>query len=815
MLKLAGIAILVLTSFFLSKDVIASSDYRRQVDSLFRMANQLKNDTSGTQAFENLFNASLLSLKTNYYDGFDRCIMKRKWAIAHVKQLRIFLNNNPSIFSQGDELTKGLYTYYQSLASYNPNDDSLEYQRLLDAENFFTSIDNKPALQIIYYEMAISFYNVKDHSKANDYFRKSLAECSGCLFQVGINTMLYMGDGFEEVKNHDSARIMYNKILRTLPDTGFYKFRAAALAGTSNTYLFEEKYDDALRFMDSATNLARQHHDSVNIMFGNSGQAAILLEMKNYKEALPYLQLCLPYYQRVHTTRYDLLEGLYDNLYVAYDGLKDYKNALYYSQLSDAMSDSVKLYDNQQKLADIAAKYENDKKQQQLNAKDVQLQQERKLNYAIGIGLLLFLLSTIFIYRSYLLKRNANKKLAEKNVLIEKEKRRAEEGEKFKQQFLANMSHEIRTPMNAIIGLTDLLQNEPQSTKGIKYLDVVRNSAGNLLVIINDILDLAKIEAGKIKFEKIPFNLHEQIRLLDETLGNKAREKKLQFITAIDQNIPPYLKGDPSRLMQILVNLVGNGIKFTERGMVKLEVRSKRVDESEVSEPSFGFWLLTFDISDTGIGIPKEKQAEIFESFTQAKSSDSRRYGGTGLGLTITKNLVELQDGTIALQSEEGKGSVFTFSLPFETVSTQEIEQLQSQVLKTRFIRNKKMWHVIVAEDNEYNELVITESLKHVIEKIQIEMAHTGKEVIDKLRMIPCDLILMDLQMPEMDGFETTQFIRNNFPEPAKSLPVIALTASVAENDLSKCYAAGMNGFLSKPFRQNDLVNELMRVLDA
>jgi len=369
----------------------------------------------------------------------------------------------------------------------------------------------------------------------------------------------------------------------------------------------------------------------------------------------------------------------------------------------------------------------------------------------------------------------------------------AESAVKAKQQFLSNMSHEIRTPMNAIIGFTKVVLKTDLTSKQKEYLTAIKLSGDALIVLINDILDLAKVDAGKMIFQQTPFKMSLSISAMLHLFETKIQEKNLELVKEYDPNIPDVLIGDPVRLHQIILNLVSNAVKFTSKGKIIVSIRLLTQDEEKVS--------IEFSVSDTGIGIPENKIERIFENFQQASSGTSRLYGGTGLGLAIVKQLVEPQGGSIHVKSVVGEGSTFSFILSFlKTTEEAEIET-EIEELDTE-IKNIK---VLVAEDIPLNQLL----MKTLLDDFGFErdIAANGRIAIEKLKEKTYDIILMDLQMPEMNGFEATEYIRN---EMKSKIPIIALTADVTTVDLAKCKAVGMNDYIAKPVDERLLYNKIV-----
>ncbi|WP_395065661.1 ATP-binding protein [Flavobacterium sp.] len=390
----------------------------------------------------------------------------------------------------------------------------------------------------------------------------------------------------------------------------------------------------------------------------------------------------------------------------------------------------------------------------------------------------------------------ATKIAEEAQIKAEGATRIAVDSVKAKQQFLSNMSHEIRTPMNAIIGFTKVVLKTELTAKQREYLQAIKTSGDALIVLINDILDLAKVDSGKMSFEKVPFKMAKSIAAMIHVFDIKSQEKNVQLLKEYDNTIPEVIVGDPVRLHQIILNLVSNAVKFTTKGKITVSVKLVEETEKEV--------IIEFAVSDTGIGIPENKMETIFENFQQATSGTSRIYGGTGLGLAIVKQLVEGQNGSIEVHSTVGQGSVFSFRLPFLKTNA-DAQYTEEIITLDEDIKNIK---VLVVEDIALNQLLMRTLLDDF--GFVCDIASNGKIAIEKLQSTTYDIILMDLQMPVMNGFEATEYIRKTMN---LKVPIVALTADVTTVDIDKCRAVGMNDYLSKPVDERLLYSKIISIL--
>ncbi|MEI6889664.1 MAG: ATP-binding protein [Bacteroidales bacterium] len=729
---------------------------------------------------------------------------------------------------------------------------------------------NKSEISKSLNRLGLIYHSLKENTKALDYFQRSLQLARESGDKIALqDVMINRGEFYQKQNDFIKALDYFNQALKINQDIGNKTGCATALNSIGFVYRRQKDFvkahqycEEAVKYYESAGNKLKMANELEDIgdMYRQQGEYNKSLEylfraLKLQKglndkksQSYNYGVIAFTYYLVATDRNKTILNKLFagnkpaaikrsltyvdssvaiqkelGDLYLLQDTyistsqcleqIGDYKGALEFYKNYIAIRDSVFNLEKDKKLTQLSMKYEFDKKSAtdslqhaiENNLNQLRLQKQKTFTYAgfIGMALVAFLL--FFVFKNYNNQRKSNLSLqaAQKEILEQKE--RAVQSERFKQQFLANMSHEIRTPMNAVMGMTNLLIDKNPRADQQHYLEGIRKSSDILLHIINDILDLSKIESGKMELEKTDFSLHQTLEQILTTLRHKADEKGLHLLSEIDGSIPDVLIGDPVRLNQIILNLAGNAIKFTEKGSVHIKVALASGDPSTMMN-------VRFSVIDTGIGIPKDKLETVFESFKQANSSDTRKYGGTGLGLSISRQLVELHGGEIKIESEEGAGTTFSFALNFETGSTERLrQQLNANAsIDGRILNGLK---ILIADDNEYNRIVAVDTLRSKAD-VAIETASNGHEAIELLKAKVFDVILMDVQMPEMNGFEATRFIRTNFLSPKKDIPIIALTASVLRTDLDKCRQAGMNSYIPKPFSASQLILGIAGVLN-
>ncbi|GAB5408381.1 MAG: hypothetical protein BalsKO_07460 [Balneolaceae bacterium] len=554
-------------------------------------------------------------------------------------------------------------------------------------------------------------------------------------------------------------------------------------------------YDDIGEYENSLKYAFKSLEESFSdnhFAFHYANIAESYLKLSKQDSALYYGLLALGYTEK-DNVKYEK-PIVYSALNTIYGELGNYEEAYKYLTLYNEVSNTERSFSDAIEIGNIVTRKEKEKQRIQDAIAEEQLTNQRKIIVASLIVLALLSGLILYIFK----KLNIIQK---QNLEIKKQKERIVQSEQFKEQFLANMSHEIRTPMHAISGMLNSLLRSERLKAQEPYLKAMHSSSNNLLVLLNDILDLSKVESGKIQIEQSVIDLKTLIEEVFGLLEYKAKEKNLLLTSSISEQVPAYIMSDRVRLIQILVNLIGNAIKFTEKGSITV---------------SFDYLNSTLigRVIDTGIGVPDSKKATLFDSYEQGSSLKSE-LKGTGLGLSITKQLIELQDGKISLESELGKGSTFTFQLPTESItaplehnfslSEEQLKKMGSELAGLK---------ILIGEDNEFNIMVAKDDLEWYIPNIAIQTAKTGNEVVSKFQNESFDLVLMDIQMPELDGYESSKRIRkieNN--SSTTPISIIAMSSSLFNSEIEKCYQSGMNGYIPKPYKVNQLLSTIHQII--
>jgi len=665
---------------------------------------------------------------------------------------------------------------YIGMAYLNQNNDAEALLQHFKALSIREEIGDKEGLANSYESIGMVYRRQANYTEAlNNFFAclkireetratgKQMEDKPGIAAVQNMIGVIYTLKGnYTEALLHLQVSLQLNK------EIGFKEGVARALHNLGRIYYEQGNYQEALSNSLMGLKMLEEIKSRLGICGSMIFLGKIFTSLKEYDKAAGYLEQGLRIAEEIgsKSQRKEALESWYELKKAEGDSASALS---FHEQFREAEKELIN-EESIKKITGLQFSYQIDKKEQEIAF-------ERQKQEVL---------------------QQANELLAEQKKEAEFQQHRAESSERSKQMFLANMSHEIRTPMNAIMGLTNLLLTTPQNRKSKEYLQAIKHSSDSLLVVINDILDLSKIEAGKMVLDQTPFSLKNQVKMLEQMFELRAREKQVQLKVNCDPGIPDVLTGDPNRLNQVLINLLGNAFKFTHKGNVCLVVKPEGKNKYR------------FSVVDTGIGIEKAKLKLIFENFNQADTSTTRKYGGTGLGLTISKQLVELMGGSIRVKSKPGNGSEFYFVITLmpggKATGTEVAGNKPNKPAKD--LAGIK---ILLAEDNEYNQIVAVEMLKKLVHKPLITIANTGKEVLQKLKKSNYDIILMDIHMPVMDGYEATRNIRENFTGKKKTIPIVALTASVLKADLDSCIASGMNGYVNKPFLPAELLREIYK----
>ncbi len=713
-------------------------------------------------------------------------------------------------------------TFNSMALIYNSKGDlnkSLEY--LLESLTIWECMQDEFGMSKAFCNIGMVYRRIGDYERALGFLEKALEIGNRIDAQrLLIDNYIQIGIVYKETGEYEKAIKNYKKGLEIAERLNFKKKIAVCLNNIGIVYYDMGKNELALEHYFKSLEIKQQLDDKHGIAVTTNNIALSyidLLELNkssspgkeimyfgSYDHIIELLLEAAALAEEIGN--YQDLSNTYSSLILAYANNEQFEQAVIFQEKVLLLNDSIFTIEKNKDLIEIQARFEADQKQQQIEilnarntAQELKMKRlDRERYFYLGGGISLMILVIGLISRMNFIRRTKSE-LQSKTILIEAEKKRAEENEKVKEQFLSKMSYEIRTPMNSVMGMADILINNKHYPEQDKYLDAVKQSSENLLVIINDILDFSKLESGKLELERAEFVLEEEVNNVCEILQFKAEEKHLSLACELDQTLPKVLIGDKARLNQILINLVGNAIKFTDKGIIKITAKPiEKVNNST---------RVLFEVIDEGIGIPENKLEKIFESFTQAESDTSLHYGGTGLGLSISKHLIQLQNGSISVKSEVGKGSTFIFELPFDI--GKEIKEKTSQ---NKTADKLSGISILIAEDNEFNAMVAKDELKSLIKSVKIRIVENGEKALEYINKYDFDLILMDIEMPVMNGCEASLKIRKMQSSKSK-IPILAMTANVAQEDIEKCYSHGINDVITKPYNTDELFTKIIGLL--
>jgi signal transduction histidine kinase/CheY-like chemotaxis protein/HPt (histidine-containing phosphotransfer) domain-containing protein len=615
----------------------------------------------------------------------------------------------------------------------------------LQSLNIFEKLHDEHTSGVVMKNISLLHFDLFDYDNALDYAIKSVDilekyENRYRLFSI-YNTL---GNIYFKKANYENAiAFFYKSIELTEPQTSAH---ALATSGIGKVYFMKGDFAKAHNYLQNAKQTSVDHNFFESAIVASFYLGKLKMHESAFAQALQEFEQAMQI-ATTHSRKHDTM-SVHEQLAQCFEQLNDIPNAYKNLKAYETLKEEIFQQDTFNKLRNMQVKY------------DLEVAQKEK-------------------------------EVAEKTATL-------------KQQFLANMSHEIRTPMNAIVGMTRLLNDKKHLPEQTKYLNAIKASADNLLVIINDILDISKLEAGKIEIEQIPFSIRLMVANTYELLKLKAEEKQLDFKYEIEESISDIIIGDPTRLAQIILNLTSNAIKFTHQGAVIIKVKAKHRDSKYIK--------LKFEIVDTGIGISESYINNLFEKFTQAGSDTARKYGGTGLGLSISKQLVELMHGSIAVKSKEGEGSTFSFDIKCAISDEQKLNSNNTKSIGDVEKNQLNSLKILLVEDNEFNIMLAEDTLRDIAENVKIDIAINGKEAVEKAGAQLYDVILMDIQMPVMNGLQATELIRSTLRSPYNEVKIIAMTANVMREDIDNYFKIGMDDYISKPFTTENLVHKITKL---
>lgn len=733
------------------------------------------------------------------------------------KSLKTSLNCN---YKNGESKTlTNLGLLYWKLGSYD-----LALENFFKALNIHENLDDQYGIASSYENIGIIYCSLSRYNDALEYYMKSykIRQELGNLYDISFS-LANIGVVFKNIEKYDKALEYFQQALDLGIKIDDKKGIASCLNNIGTIYKKNNNCNEAMDYYQRSLNIREEIGDKTGIASTLKYIGDCYKRLGNYQKSLQAINKSMEI--AVELESKSIIKDNFKALSDIYIAKNNFRLALKYYKLMTDVKDSIFDQEINEKTARLKVVYETKKKEREneILRKDNQIQvlnlsQQKMLLYFILIITFFILILAVILHKRNRSKLKTNRILQKKNDRIEKYSKQLEENAKelliakneaieanmAKSRFLANMSHEIRTPLNAIVGFSDLLNVKIKDTKQKSFLESIQSSGKTLLTLINDILDLSKIEAGKMDISYTAVNLNNIFEEISQIFSLKISQRKLQFIIDIGSNIPESLLLSEVRIRQVLFNLIGNAVKFTDKGYIKLTAKAENFNAGK------SILDLKIVVEDTGIGISNEQQEIIFESFRQSEGQDFKKYGGSGLGLTITKRLVEIMGGKISLISDLGKGSAFQVLLKNVAVASVISEDLSSEMYFNFEKINFKKAKLLIVDDSDTNRNLIKEIFYE--SNIEVIEAENGEKAISVAQKHNPDIILMDIRMPVMDGIEATKRLKKNIK--TSKIPVIALSASVMKNEEDEITKAGFNGFIVKPAQIAVIFKELIRFLD-